>query len=212
VGQGTEDSNVVTFRETSCRDAVPPNDPCLADGSCINLYRCWDHGDLTIALTTTTYSIRTGIIYDADIELNAAPHLDGTTFLFTTVDQPPCPIDMQTPNCVATDVQNTITHEFGHAMGFDHTLYPGSTMNPTAPIGETSKRIIDLGTAQGFCNVYPKGLPPLSCDETGSLQRMIIADNRGTPGLQAIGCSSAGGLPFALLALLSPWLLRRRKP
>ncbi|MFT3836715.1 MAG: hypothetical protein QM723_06940 [Myxococcaceae bacterium] len=210
VGQGTEDSNVIVFRETACRDVVPQDDNCLADGSCINLYRCWDHGDLTIALTTTTYSIRTGIIYDADIELNAAPHLDGTTFLFTTVDAPPCPIDQQSPSCVATDIQNTITHEFGHAMGFDHTLYPNSTMNPTAPVGETSKRIIDLGTAQGFCSVYPKGQPPLSCSEVGSLQRRIIADNQGTPGLTAIGCSAVGPISLAAIALLLPLIRRRR--
>src|SRR5207302_353838 len=105
---------------------------------------------------------------------------------------------------VATDIQNTVTHEFGHAMGFDHTLYPNSTMNPTAPIGETSKRIIDLGTAQGFCNVYPRGQPPLSCDETGSLQRRIIADNRGTPGLTALGCDATGGLALLPLAVLLP--------
>ncbi len=208
VGQGTEDGNVITFREQACRDVVPNTDSCLADGSCLNKYRCWDHGDLTIALTTTTYSIKTGIIYDADIELNAAPHLDGTSFLFTTVDSPPCPDDMQAVTCVATDVQNTVTHEFGHAMGFDHVSNPGSTMAPTAPIGETSKRIIDVGTAQGYCAAYPRGQPPVPCDALGSLQRQIIADNKGTPGLSALGCGAApGGLVAALALVLA---LRRR--
>ncbi len=214
VGQGTEDGNVITFREKSCQDAVPPTDNCLADGSCSNIYRCWDHGDLTIALTTTTYSIKTGIIYDADIELNAAPHADGSSFLFTTVDGPPCDPLAQDVTCVATDIQNTVTHEWGHAMGFDHTTFHGSIMNPTAPIGETAKRIIDVGTAEGFCSTYPKGLPPVPCDELGSLHRQIIADNKGTPGLTALGCASVPGelsLALAFLALVTGPLSRRRK-
>jgi hypothetical protein len=204
VGKGTQDTNVIVWRETSCDDpmVVPPNDPCLADGdSCINQYHCWEHGQFTLALTTTTYSTKSGAIYDADIELN------GHDWLFTTVSSPPCVEGMESVQCVATDVQNTLTHEIGHAMGFDHVNAPGSTMAPTAPVGETSKRVIDMGTADGFCTTYPKGEPPTPCDMS-SVGRRISADGNGTPGLSTIGCATAPGSFTGLMLLL---LLRRSR-
>lgn len=191
VGRGTEATNAIVWREESCRTAVPVDDPCQADGSCANKFKCWDHSDFTIALTTTTFSTKTGIIYDADIELNAAPHVDSTSFLFTTISSPPCAPGPDKVTCVATDIQNTLTHEIGHAVGFDHVETPGSTMEATAPPGETQKRIIDIGTSEGFCSTYPKGLPPVPCDEVAQLRRKIIATNAGTPGF---GCSAAEGL------------------
>ena len=58
--QGETNENILTFREDSCQTAVPTTDPCYADGSCGNLYNCWDHSDGTIALTTTTFSFSVG--------------------------------------------------------------------------------------------------------------------------------------------------------
>lgn len=197
IGRGTEDANVVIFHEKNCRDVVPISDGCLSDGSCGNKYHCWDHSDGTIGLTTLTYSTRTGIALDADIELNAA------TFLFTTISAPPCESGKEAPTCAAYDVQNTATHEIGHMVGFDHVEEPASTMAPTAPVGEISKRIIDFGTQEGFCRTYPRGEPPVPCDELAQLRRRIIARNTGT-------CAAAPvGRWGALAALL---FVRRRKP
>lgn len=186
IGRGTEAQNAIVFREVSCRTAAPQADPCQADGSCANKYSCWDHSDFTIALTTTTFSTRTGSIYDADIELNASSHADGTRFLFTTISSPVCSPGPDAVTCVATDIQNTLTHEIGHAVGFDHVENPGSTMEATAPPGETQKRIIDVGTSEGFCKTYPKGLPPVPCDEIAQSRRKIIARGAGTPGCSAV--------------------------
>lgn len=202
IGRGTEDANVLTFREESCRSAAPQNDPCNSDGSCGNKYFCWDHSDGTIALTTLTFSTRTGLILDADIEFNSA------TYLFTTISSPPCEAGREAPTCVAYDLQNTATHEIGHVVGFDHVENASSTMAPTAPIGETSKRIIDLGTADGFCSTYPAGGPPMPCDEQAQLQRHINAQNAGS-----FGCTCAGALggPWFLGAAGVLLALRRRR-
>ncbi len=181
VGQHTESANVLTFRETSCPDVVPPSAPCLADGSCVNQYHCWDHSSSTIALTTVSYSTRTGVALDADIELNAS------VFLFTAIASPPCPDGREAPTCVAYDIQNTLTHEIGHVVGFDHSLNPGSTMLATAPLGETSKRILDVGTGTGFCSTYPRGQPPVPCDDQASLQRHIVARSSGSCANIAVG-------------------------
>ena len=202
VGRGTESENLVVFRETNCRDVVGQTDACLADGSCANAYRCWDHSDGTIGLTTVTYSTRTGVAIDADIEFNAS------SFLFTTISSPPCEVGREDVTCVAYDVQNTATHEIGHAVGFDHVGDADSTMAPTAPVGETAKRVIDVGTASGFCQTYPRGQPPVPCDELAVQRSRIIARNTGTFGLSCIGSVGGGGPGLLLMAA---WLLRRRR-
>lgn len=204
VGRGTQMENVVVWRESSCM-TVPVTDPCFDTNTCISQYRCWDHGQFTLALTTTTYSVRTGAIYDADIELN------GADWLFTTISSPPCQEGMEATNCVATDVQNTMTHEIGHAVGFDHVDAEGSTMEPTAPIGQITKRIVDHGTVEGFCTTYPKGGPPSPCDEQALARRRINARGTGTPQLTDLGCASVAGPAELSLALLVVALLRRRR-
>ncbi|HYV44702.1 MAG TPA: myxosortase-dependent metalloprotease, MXAN_2677/MXAN_2678 family [Myxococcaceae bacterium] len=206
--------NVLIFRESSCRDVVPQDDPCFDQGDCANRYRCWDYPDFTIGLTTTTFSFKSGNILDADIELNASPHFDGDYFLFTTVGSPPCAPERQGVDCVATDVQNTLTHEIGHLTGLGHVLPEDSrlhsTMEPTADVGETIKRVIDIGSAQAFCDTYPRNLPATSCDDLGLITRRVIAHNRGIPGL---GCSASGAGGFSgagtWLALLGWGMLRR---
>jgi hypothetical protein len=206
VGRSTQMQNVIVWREQPCETAVPMDDPCLSDTTCLNKYQCWDHGQFTLALTTTTYSIRTGSIYDADIELN------GADWLFTTISTPPCKEGMESAGCVATDVQNTLTHEIGHAVGFDHVDLEGSTMEPTAPIGQITKRIIDFGTKEGFCVTYPRGGPPAPCDEQGLARRRIIASQTGTPQPSDFGCASVLGPAELTLALLGLGLLKRRRP
>ena len=201
VGKGTESDNVVIFREQNCREVVDGTDPCVSEGSCANTYRCWDHSQGTIGLTTVTYSTRTGVAVDADIELN------GAGFLMTTISSPPCEVGREAVTCVAYDVQNTVTHEIGHAVGFDHVADPGSTMAPTAPIGETSKRVLDVGTAEGFCQTYPRGQPPTPCDQLAEQQSRIVAENTGTFGISCVN-SSLLGSPIAVLALL---MLKGRK-
>jgi len=200
--------NVVAFRETACRDTVPFNDPCFDSGDCPNKYGCWDYPDFTIGLTTTTFSFKTGNILDADIELNAAPHFDGSYFLFTTIGSPPCPPERQGVDCVATDIQNTMTHEIGHLIGLGHVIAEDprlrSTMEPTADIGETIKRVVDIGSAQAFCDTYPRNLPATSCDDLGLITRRVIAHNRGIPGL---GCSASGaGGAGGVLGGVGTWL------
>jgi hypothetical protein len=59
-------------------------------------------------------------------------------------------------------------------------------MAATAPVGEISKRVIDPGTADGFCLTYPKGQPPVSCDELSELHGTITARNTGSFGVSCV--------------------------
>lgn len=211
-GKGTESSNVIVFREVSCRGLAPQDNACWLDGTCSKIFHCWDESDLTIAITATTHSTRTGMIYDADVELNGAPHLDGNAFVFTTVNSPACKIGSEASTCIAIDVQNTMTHEIGHMLGFDHVEIAGSTMEPTAPVGEIAKRGIDRGTSDGLCLTYPRGQPPQPCDARSQQSQTINVYTTGT-----MGCGCSAGLPGSLLLLAASLLaapansLRKRR-
>lgn len=204
----SDNTNVIVFRERSCKEIVPSDDPCLLEGTCRNTFQCWDESDTTIAITTSTFSYKTGVIYDADIEFNAGMQENGERFLFTTISSPQCEPGAQSPLCVATDVQNTLTHEIGHVVGLDHVDVPGATMEASAPLGETRKRILDTGTRDGFCHIYPANKPTPPCED---VNERVFAVNRGTPGLEQVGCHAGGaGLSFAAV-LLAVALARRRQ-
>lgn len=182
--------NVTVFRLKRCSEVAPATDGCHSPDkdNCGNAYDCWQHQDAAIAITTTSYNPTTGRILDSDIEYNVP------SFLFTTVDSPPCLSGNTNLNCVATDIQNTTTHELGHLLGLAHISNATSTMNPRANAGETSKRVLDVGTADFACKVYPKGAPAKTC---------VLKPVPTTLGKSLGGCSSAPGLLglFGVLAL-----------
>jgi MYXO-CTERM domain-containing protein len=104
----------------------------------------WTQSSRAIAVTLTTFDCNTGQIFDADILLN------GVNFHFTT-DPASVP---------GMDVQNTVTHEAGHFIGFDHDPSPNSTMYADAPPNETKKRNLSETDIAGVCEVYQVGHEP----------------------------------------------------
>ena len=70
-------------------------------------------------------------------------------FLVTCVD-PPAPVcsEERRTGCIGMDLQNTMTHEAGHVLGFSHSELRASTMFAMASRGETSKRVA-LGRRRG---------------------------------------------------------------
>lgn len=183
--RGETNENIVLFRTSRCSDTVAKTDSCVPDDDCGNAHDCWQFSQGAIAITTTSFSPSSGRILDSDIELNSPG------FLFTTVDAPICASGRSDTNCVATDVQNTGTHEIGHLMGLGHSSLSSSTMSAHAEPGETSKRVLDLGTQQFVCDVYPKGRVSKTCVTP------VLPDSLG----KQAGCQSAPGALWALAAL-----------
>jgi MYXO-CTERM domain-containing protein len=106
--------------------------------------KVWPHEDDgqgstdTIALTTVTYDVDKGDIFDADIEVN------GVQNKFTTSDTK-----------VDVDLQSVLTHEAGHFLGLGHTMVDGSTMFPNYANGTTSLRDLGDDDLAAICAVYP---------------------------------------------------------
>lgn len=141
----------------------------------------WPNNPRAYALTFTTFLCDSGRLLDADIAIN------GEQFLYT--DDP--------TTTARVDIQNTVTHEVGHLLGFDHSADPDSTMFADAPVGESKKRDLTDDDVLGMCTVYGTGDEPDDPDDV--------------PG----GCCQTGtgargvALP-ALLALLALAPRRRR--
>ncbi len=186
--------NLVLFRTRSCTKVVAATHACWKDGSCGNTFDCWDQSSALLATTIVSFDSVTGQIFDADIEFNAADHV------FTAVDTPTCIDGAVSQRCVATDIQNTATHEVGHFLGLGHTAAHGSTMNDTSTMGERSKRSLDEGTRSFLCEVYSPELGPDDC---------VLPPVSETLGATPTkGCATSPSWPILLLAL--PLLFRRR--
>lgn len=137
---GPECSNIsITYNGTTEDNRVG----YFKDGKDTNLIiwqEEWPYADTSAyALTSVTFSASDGSISDADIELN------GEFFTWSTKEIPG-------PNEV--DLRNTLTHEIGHFIGFDHSSLPEATMFASAPLGETSKRTLAEDDLDGVCAVY----------------------------------------------------------
>lgn len=102
----------------------------------------------TLALTTITYNIVNGDIYDADVEINSAQG-DLTVGNGNVVD----------------DLQSVVTHEAGHFLGLAHTPVAQATMFASYQPGETRIRQLSSDDMAGICAIYPPGRQA-SCSPT----------------------------------------------
>jgi hypothetical protein len=145
-------------------------------------WRARDYDPRAYALTTVWHSVRTGEIYDADMEINE--ELGAGRGPYTI-----CPARTGCEDD-RIDLQNVMTHEFGHFFGLGHSLETFATMHAVSPPGEVQKRIIRTDDIAGFCTIYPQPLPA-ECDYTP----------RGGLSLEGGGggggcCAVAGGAPL----------------
>ena len=87
-----------------------------------------------LALTSVSASTSSGVIRDADIEVNA--------FHFSWADLVAHP-DLRGNGQPFHDLQNAVTHEMGHLIGLDHTCY----FQGPPPLDNTGAPITDCASA-----------------------------------------------------------------
>lgn len=100
----------------------------------------WPHqdGDHNIALTTVTYDVNTGEIFDADIEVNT----DQFTLTWGV-------------GAVNYDLVSIFAHEAGHFLGLSHSDVAEATMYRHYEQGTTDFRDLSVDDALAMCTVYP---------------------------------------------------------
>ncbi len=108
----------------------------------------WEGKSTTQAITLLTFSCSDGVVLDADILVNA------DNFDFTT--------DPDHDDAKKRDLQNVLTHEAGHFVGFAHSPDPESTMYATVKADETQKRDLTASDVAGMCEAYPLEIGPQS--------------------------------------------------
>lgn len=183
---GRIDSTTVGFDDQPSAKNV--NGVLFVDGG-------WTHGPGVLGLTTLTYDTCTGVVVDADIELNSGD------FSFSAADVPPVG---------HTDLRNTVTHEVGHFLGLDHTPDRKATMYAKAPAGETIKRDLDPDDEEGLCYIYAQDDQP--CPADGCTPPQSVGS---TSGGGSCAASAGGGAPLPLAAiagLMFAWRASRRRP
>jgi hypothetical protein len=150
----------------------------------------WEYASDAIALTSVSVLPLTGEIVDADIEFN------GLHFTFEEITEPGRP---------TMDVRNTLTHEFGHLLGFAHEdEIPGSTMYFRAEPGETSKRALNFNDIDGLCEVYPIREDTRACRPSYPVEDTCAISGVG----QALLCDVSGlGAQSAPWSSLLLWLV-----
>ena len=107
----------------------------------------WPHNDpqSTLALTTVTYGVNSGEIYDADMEINTAQHT-------ISPDEP--------PPAGAYDLQAIMTHEAGHFLGLAHATDTHSIMYSQYQPGAITLTQDDV---DGLCTIYPHPAAKAGC-------------------------------------------------
>jgi Matrixin len=145
-GGGPPSIQVLDFSPVSC-DRLEYNQQ--GGNANVLMFRdaSWPHdtdggGTDTLALTTVTYDVDKGDIYDADIEVNTADN----NF---TVSDTPGPSDV--------DLLSVLTHETGHFFGLAHTTVMGATMFASYTPGTIAIRQPSPDDVAGLCDAYPVG-------------------------------------------------------
>jgi len=127
----------------------------------------------TLALTTVTYNLDSGAIFDADLEVNGTINL--------TIGD----------NQIDYDLLSILTHEAGHMLGIAHSKTTAATMYIQYVPGGTGLRTLDQDDVDAICAAYPPGEENGTCDPT---PRHGFADVCSPPAdEEPEGCTCATG-------------------
>ncbi len=193
---GGEKHPSITLHDVGPTDAAATDcglvecDPTVHDTHHDIVFRdgVWPHNDPnnTLALTTVTYGINSGEIFDADMEVNSHDHV-------LSVASP-------TP-AGAFDLGTILTHETGHFIGMAHSDQKSAVMFVRYVAGRMDLSADDV---TGVCTIYPpdSGASSATTTTAGCACTAVQADN-------ASGAGALGGT--ATLVIAATLRARRRR-
>lgn len=160
----------------------------------------WEGDSDAVATTLITTDTSTHEIVDADILVNEAEHH------FAIL-----PDDAVPGQGLSDDLEGTLTHELGHALGLAHNKdLPEATMYPSTVPGETSKRKLNPDDVQGAQALYgtasaPKGdVPSTGCQSgvgsDGALALLAVLLMLGARRLRKAAIVAAVAIPALAFA------------
>ena len=159
--------------------SVPDASDCTSSASCNPQAhdviefddQVWPHDDPanTLALTTVTFGVDDGAIFEAYTEVNSTP-----SHPLTTQEPPPAGSN-------AYDLQAILTHEAGHFFGLAHATETTSVMYAYYKPGNV---VLTPDDVAGFCAIYP--------------QSARAASGGCATSPRAEGAGGAGALPAGL--------------
>jgi hypothetical protein len=211
-GGGHPPLTVGTFGPVACDQVENPDpkhpyeyDRSKEKGANVVMFRddVWPYtGSLdAYALTTVTYNRDTGVILDADIEVNSAD------------------FDITVGNTgTGTDLQSVLTHEVGHFLGMAHaaTANLTATMRSNWDGNGTDLRTLTDDDEAGICDAYPPGLKlPSDCEPLNGLaSECHVPADKPEGGCALAGRhdeGTSGANPLAVGAFVFVGLALRRR-
>lgn len=158
------------------------------------IYGEWPYDSAMAAVTFRWFDNRSGALLDTDIAFNAVDYpwsIGGTSL----------------------DIQNSATHEVGHACGLGHSSVTEATMFGKTSSGETIKRTLHDDDLAGLDTIYGSGGPTTSPSQ-GVSSGSSSSGGGGGGGGCTTGASPGDALFAALasLAFLTREAARRVRP
>lgn len=150
----------------------------------VHISRGWPHDPRAIAVTTSAFDTRSGVVVDADVELN------GEDFDFERLE------GICEARSGLMDLRNVLTHEVGHVLGLEHPpdtpKYAETTMFASAPPCETKKRSLSQDDVDGICSIYPAGEPTAPCFAPNGPSFEVVSSDDGFGGCSHVRAARRG--------------------
>ncbi len=168
-------------------------------------YWPYSGANATLALTTITFNVKTGEIFDADVEINSIQN----------------PITLGDTN-IQADLDSIVTHEAGHFLGLSHSCEKQATMFASYKLGEVGLRTLEADDIAGICTLFPpgsnKGCEPTPrhgfstecCNPRSECEGRAEAEGCCTTAPGAATGAGRWAAPFLLFGLFVGFARRRR--